>query len=128
MQLANDGSLEHQRVLRNEAERLLTNPRTGRFAENFCRQWLRLDKHANVAVDRKRYPTYDEDLAADSIRETTAYFHEVFVSDASALDLIDSDYAILNDRLAEHYQLDTVSEGGLQRVRLPEDSVRGGRG
>ena len=124
--LADNGSLQRPEVFRREAERLLADPRSRRFLESFCRQWLRLDKHANVAVDREAYPTWDEDLAADSLRETLAYFVEVFESDASALDLIDSDYAILNDRLARHYNAPNVTKGSLHRVALPEDSVRGG--
>ena len=123
---ADDGSLRQPSVLRSEAKRLLADPRSRRFLESFCRQWLRLDKHANVAVDRPTYPDYDDDLAAISIRETLAYFVEVFMSDSSALDLIDSNYAMLNDRLADHYSLAKVIGGALRKVDLPEDSVRGG--
>ena len=126
MQCADDGSIVRKSVLRSQAERLLADPRSRRFLESFCRQWLRLDKLANVAVDRQRYSTYDEDLAADSVRETLAYFVEVFRTDSSALDLIDSDYAILNDRLAEHYNINNVTTGRLHRVQLPQPAVRGG--
>ena len=100
--------------------------RSRRFLESFCRQWLQLDRHANGAVDRQVYPTWDDDLAALSIRETLATFVEVFKSGASALDLIDSNYAMLNDRLARHYDAGTVKGGQLQKVRLPANSVRGG--
>ena len=123
---ADDGSLTQGTVLRSEAQRLLADSRGDRFLEDFCRQWLRLDKHANVAVDRRVYPSWDDDLAAITIRETLDYFVEVFRSDVSALDLIDSNYAILNDRLAEHYRVSNVTEGRLQKVRLPHDSIRGG--
>lgn len=123
---AADGSLLQHDVLRREAQRLMAVPRSRRFLESFCRQWLRLDKRENVAVDRQRYPSYDEDLAADCERETLAYFVDVFRSDASALDLIDSDYALLNDRLAAHYGLEWSHGGDLKKVPLPADSVRGG--
>ncbi len=123
---ARDRSLLKASVFRSEAQRLLGDPRSHRFLESFCQQWLRLDKHANVAVSREAYPTYDDDLASASVQETLAYFVEVFDSDSSALDLIDSDFAMLNDRLADHYGVQNVTTGQLQRVRLPEDSVRGG--
>lgn len=124
--LANDRSLLEPEVLRREARRLLDDSRARRFCEDFCSQWLRLDKISNVAVDRQRYPEYDDDLAADFLRETVASFAEVFEAGSSALELIDSSYLVINDRLAMHYQLAPLSSGSMQRVTLPSDSVRGG--
>jgi hypothetical protein len=121
-----DGSLLDPKIFRSEAERLLADPRSRRFLDCFCRQWLRLDKHENVAVDRRAYPQYDDELAAAAISETLAYFGEVFNSNASALDLIDSDYAVLNNRLADHYGVEGVTSGDLTRTTLPDDSIRGG--
>ncbi|PAY18910.1 hypothetical protein CKO51_13850 [Rhodopirellula sp. SM50] len=126
MNLADDGLLVQNDVLHGEAERMLADLRSRRFLESFCRQWLRLGRYHHIAVDRRTYPTYDDDLAAASIRETMEYFVEVFQSDASALDLIDSDYAIINDRLAEHYGLAALTTGEMRRITLPKDSVRGG--
>ncbi|WP_372894387.1 DUF1592 domain-containing protein [Stieleria sp.] len=124
--LATDGSLTQPDVLHDEADRMLSDPRSRRFLESFCRQWLHLTKYQNIAVDRRTYPTYDDDFAAVSIRETIEYFIEVFQSDANALDLIDSDYSIMNDRLAEHYGLAPLTTGEMRKVTLPKDSVRGG--
>lgn len=126
LQHAADGSLQHEGVWRKEAERLLHDPRSRNFLDSFCRQWLRLDKLANVLVDHGKHPAYDEDLASLSLRETLDYFAEVFVSNASALDLLSSDYAMLNDRLADHYGIDGIIHGDLRRVILPSDSLRGG--
>jgi hypothetical protein len=125
-QLADDGSLLKHDVYTSEAERLLDDSRTRRFLDDFCRQWLRLDKHQNVAVNPDRYPDYDDDLAKTTIRETLDYVAEVFASGVSAVDLLDSGYALLNDRLADHYGLDPIPSGDLRRVSLPGDSIRGG--
>ena len=126
MQCADDGSIQSAEVLRREARRMFKHPRTRRLSNSFCRQWLRLDKYKNVAVDRNRYPTFDEDFGEDARNETLAFFYEVFTSDTSVFDLLDSDYAFLNDRLAAHYGLDPVSNGTVKKVALPKDSVRGG--
>ena len=133
---ADDGSLLERDVLLSQAQRLLADPRSRRLLESFCRQWLRLDKLSNIAVNHQTYPTYDEDFAELSVRETVDYFVDVFTSDSSALDLIDSNYAMLNDRLADHYQVNDgepaeedvtqVIGGELRRVQLPHNSVRGG--
>ena len=70
MKRAADGSLREVNVIRSEAERLLDDPRHHRFLNSFCRQWLRLDKHENIAVSREMFPTYDDDLASAAINET----------------------------------------------------------
>jgi hypothetical protein len=46
--------------------------------------------------------------------------------DRRVLELIDSDYTFLDERLAEHYDIEGVEGRRLRRVDLPEDSPRGG--
>ena len=124
---AEDGSLARAEVLRDHTERLLRDPRHQRFLRKFCAQWLLLNRYRNVAVDRAVHPTYDDDFAEASIEETLRFFVEVFDRDANALDLLDSDYLIINDRLADHYDLDPVDIGGaFQRVHLSGTPERGG--
>ncbi|MEM1296373.1 MAG: DUF1588 domain-containing protein, partial [Verrucomicrobiota bacterium] len=62
------------------------------------------------------------------LQETRAFLREMFQSDHGAADLVDSDFAFLNDRLARHYRVDVkLAPGqGLQKVSLPEKNVRGG--
>lgn len=126
MRLAEDGSLADREVYAGEAARMLVDPRSRRFLESFCRQWLRLDKFDNVAVSPDSHPEYDGDLADAMVQETLHYFVEVFTSGSSALELVESDFAVLNDRLAKHYGLDGVVHGDFRRVALPEGSIRGG--
>lgn len=110
----------------SEASRLLDDPRSAVFLDSFCRQWLRLDKFPLVAVNPEYFPGYDDDFAAASLEEPRALFREVYQSGASALELIDPGYAMLNDRLARHYGLPTVTGGDLRKVAVPADGVRGG--
>ena len=42
------------------------------------------------------------------------------------MEFVDSDWSMLNDRLAEHYGIPGVSGAHFRRVTLPEGSVRGG--
>ncbi len=105
---------------------MLADPKHHRFLDSFSRQWLRLDRHGNVAVNREAHPTYDDDFAADAIDQTLLFFREVFDSGANAMDLIDSDYTVLNDRLADHYDLSPIHTSELRRVNLPVGSPRGG--
>lgn len=126
LELARQGTLLQDNVLRGQITRLLADPRSERFLRDFCFQWLRLDKHRNVAIDREAYPKFDDLFAEASIEETLAYFVEVFNTESSALDLLDSDYTVLNDLLAEHYAQPVPASGRFQRVKLADGSARGG--
>jgi len=61
-------------------------------------------------------------------QETEKSFDHIVRNDRSVLELIDCDYAFLNEALARHYGLTNVSVSGpeLRLVKLPPDSPRGG--
>ena len=61
-------------------------------------------------------------------QETEETFEYVVRGDRTLLELLDSDYTFLNERLAKHYGLTNLNVTGnvLKLVKLPPDSPRGG--
>ncbi len=59
-------------------------------------------------------------------RETEMLFDYIVREDRSVLELIDSDYTFLNEKLADLYDLPGVEGKEMRRVMLPKDSPRGG--
>ena len=59
-------------------------------------------------------------------RETEMCFGYIVQEDRSVLDLLDSDYTFLNEKLARLYGIPGVSGTDMRRVTLPKDSPRGG--
>ncbi len=59
-------------------------------------------------------------------RETESVFAYVLQDDRNLLELLDSDYTFVNERLARFYGLTNVVGQGMHRVTLPPDSPRGG--
>jgi hypothetical protein len=53
-------------------------------------------------------------------------FEHVLRKDRSLLELLDSDYTFLNERLAKHYGIDGVQGDDMRLVKLPPGSPRGG--
>lgn len=125
-ELASDGTLRKPDVLQRQVERLLKNRKSNRFVTDFCRQWLRLGDIAANDADRKLYPEASIYLQNSMVAETEAYFRELIDSDLDATHLIDSDFAMLNEKLAVHYAIDGVSGSRIRKVPVPEDSPRGG--
>src|SRR6266542_2644501 len=70
----------------------------------------------------------DRDLRRALREETEKYFACLVHENRSVLELIDSDYTFLNEKLARHYRLTNLDVTGteLRRVRLPAGSPRGG--
>ncbi|MBV8879303.1 MAG: DUF1592 domain-containing protein, partial [Planctomycetaceae bacterium] len=126
LEAAGRGDLKTAAGLRAQAERLLRDPRAAAFTRDFTGQWLRLRDIDFTEPDKKLYPEFDELLKASMVAETQAYFDEILKHDRSVLEFVDSDWAILNRRLAEHYGVSGIEGLELRRVDLPKDSPRGG--
>src|SRR5207302_5346596 len=65
-------------------------------------------------------------LAESALEETRLFFAELLRDDLSVRNVVASDFAMLNERLAAHYGLPPVQGVALRRTPLPRDSVRGG--
>jgi len=126
--LAEAGRLQDSDVLRAQVERMLNDPKSARFVNDFTGQWLDLRKIHDTAPDRFLYPEYfcDNHLVESSVAETRAYFTEMLKRNLSPRHVMTSDFALLNERLAKLYGLDGVTGCRIRRIPLPPGSVRGG--
>jgi hypothetical protein len=123
--LANEGRLHLPENLRRQAARLLADPRSDRFIADFADQWLDLRKIDASQPDPRLYPDAREHLKESMIAETRAYLRELIAKNESVAHLVKSDFAMLNQSLAEHYRIPDVTGCAIRRVPLPEGSPRG---
>jgi mono/diheme cytochrome c family protein len=123
---AEDGSLRTREGLQAEAARMLGDPKIARFTDSFPRQWLQLKKVGSFPPDQKLYPDYDDWLEQSMILETTHYFDEMFHKNLPLAQFLDSDWTMLNPRLALHYGIDPPATAGFERVTLRPEQRRGG--
>lgn len=122
---ANAGELRKPEVLKSEVDRLLADPRSQRFIEDFLGQWLKLRLIAANDPDRKLYPEFSKYLQDSMVAETHAYFRELLDKNLTADYLVKSDFAMLNEKLAVHYGIEGVSGSQIRRVPLPPGCPRG---
>lgn len=113
-------------MLRAQTERMLTSPKTQGFTRNFLGQWLDVRNIDATRPDVSLYPEYDESLKLSMVAETEAFFNEVLQNNLSVSNFINSDFVMINRRLAEAYNIPNVVGQEIQKVALPADSVRGG--
>jgi hypothetical protein len=126
--VANRGELHRPRVLRRQTERLLNDPKSQRFIKAFLNYWLDLRLIEGTAPDTELYPDYQlDDLLVESmIDETRSFFAKLVQADLAITNLVASDFAMLNERLASHYGIGGVEGVDLRAVPLPKESLRGG--
>ncbi len=124
--LAAKGTLHEPKTLREQTERLLKDPKSQRFVEDFLGQWLKLRAIAANDPDKKLYPEFNPYLQDSMVAETRAYFRELLEKNLAATYLVKSDFAMLNEKLAKHYGISGVSGPEIRRVALPPGSPRGG--
>ncbi len=113
-----------RRNLEVQVRRMLADPKSAAFVQNFTGQWLTTRKLAYVAPDPQEFPGFDEELRAAMVRETELFFEAIVRENRSILDLIDADFSFVNERLAKLYGIKSVTGPEFRRVKLPPN--RGG--
>lgn len=126
MDLAAARQLKTAAVLRGQVDRMLKDSRSFRFVQLFTDQWLQLGRLENIAIDSERYAGFDDRLKAELRLETNCFFAELLDSNLSALNLLNSDFIKINERIAKHYGIDGVLGNQMRCVEIDEGSVRGG--
>jgi mono/diheme cytochrome c family protein len=126
--LADNGELGKPKVLREQTERMLNDPKSRRFVEAFTDYWLDLRKIDDTSPSTTLYNDYelDDPLKLAALEETRLFFAELLRADLPAGNIVGSDFTFLNERLADHYGIEGVSGAAFRKVKLPADGVRGG--
>ena len=115
-------------VLRAETDRLIQDDGFDRFVKNFTDYWLNLRHINRDEPDVRLHPEYrfDAYLVESMERETREFFKAMVRENLPVSVLIDSDFVYVNDRLAQHYQLPSISGSAIRKVELPPESPYGG--
>jgi len=129
--LAAAGKLTDPKVLSGQVQRMLDDPKADALVEGFAAQWLKAKDFDRFRPDERLYPRFYETefsgLNEDINREPLEVFREMLHNDLDVRDLLDSDWTMLNERLANFYEIEADVKGDeFIKVSLPDDSPRGG--
>ena len=116
--LAARGRLSDRTVLEAQVRRMMADPRSREFVENFAGQWLQLRNLPSAAPSTQLFPNFDDNLRQAFRIEAEMFFDSIFREDRSVLDLLTADYTFVNERLARHYGIPDVYGSRFRRVRL----------
>jgi len=127
LKLAREGKLRDPAELRRQTDRLLDDPKSARFVDDFLDQWLDLREIDSTTPDTRLYPEYEDSLKFLSVRQTRETFRRILKENRSVREFVAPRQVLVDYRLAEHYGLaaDKFDEN-LVPVELPADSPYGG--
>ncbi|MFM8175127.1 MAG: DUF1592 domain-containing protein, partial [Pirellulaceae bacterium] len=121
-----DRRLRSPEAIHNQVDRMLADPRSERFVEDFANQWLELDRLSETTPDPKLYPEYHFLLHEGMAAETKSFLKEMIARDLPVAALLKPGFAMVTQRLAEHYGLEGIHGVEVRRVELAADGLRGG--
>ena len=125
LDLAGASRLNNDDVLQRQIDRMLADPRSTRFNKQFVTQWLKMQPLEFLSPTQGDDPL-DEALLESMKHEPIALFADMLKRNANISELIDSDYLVVNERLAAHYGIPEVLGNYFRRVSLPVAVNRGG--
>ncbi len=123
--LAQSRKLSRARTLRQQAGRMLADPRSEALATRFASLWLHLQDLDKVQPDAFWFPNYSKQLMDAMRRETELFFYHLVKEDKSVLELYGANYSIMNERLARHYDIPGVVGEEFRLVKYPNDQRNG---
>jgi hypothetical protein len=125
---AASNDLQKPAVLLAQTRRMMKDSRVRGLATEFTGNWLnfRLFENNN-AVDRARFPQFNNDLREAMFQEPIRYVEDTIQNNRSVLDLIYGNYTFVNPVLAKHYGIPGV-QGDLDHWVRVDNAGQYGRG
>ena len=117
LQLAASGDLS--RDLDAVVDGMIESPRFRTFCESFVFQWLGLGKLETVETDRKRFPDLTRDAKVQLGLEPIRFVEHLIQHNLPLRHLIDSDFIVANEVVAQYYGLGEQVESGFQFEAIP---------
>lgn len=123
---ARSGKLGNPAELKRQTNRMLDDPKALEFIKGFTHQWLNLDRLEFFQFNFELYPEFDDSILMSARNEVYHTFETLLNENRSIGDLLKSDYVVINDVLADYYDIEGVEGHEFRKVKLPRNHVRGG--
>lgn len=111
MRLAAAGKLHEPTTLVAQTKRMIKDPKIQAMAVEFGGNWLdirRFEEHN--AVDRERFPSFDDNLRQAMFDEPIRFIVDGLQSNSSVLDWLYGKHTFVNGTLAKHYGMEDLND------------------
>lgn len=122
------GNLLDEQVRGREIKRMMEDEKFERFTRDFTNQWFELPRQDEIAVDPRVYRDFDVSISPSMKEETIEFMAHLVSNDFSLMNLIDSDFTVVNNAMARHYGIPGVLGPEFRAVPLSGKAEERGRG
>jgi hypothetical protein len=121
LKLASANKLHEPKILKQQVDRMIADPRSQALVQNFTGQWLNIRGIAASEPAVNLFPDFDSTLRDAFKTEVELFFASIIREDRSVDDLLTADYTFVNERLAKHYGIPGIYGPQFRRVQLGAD-------
>src|SRR4051794_3329485 len=125
LKFAENRELRRPGVLEAQVRRMLAAPEAETLVTDFAFRWLDLLEVNKFEWDKQIFPEFSAELRQDVSAEIDLFLRSILLEDKNVEQLLTADYTFLNERLARHYGIKTVSGAQFRRVRLEDENRHG---
>ena len=127
LNLATQSRLSQPDVLAKQVRRMLADPRSKSLIDDFAFQWLDVAKLDEITPDSRQFSQASGllDQRALMKEELRLFVDSIIRGNRNVTELLTADYTFLNERLAEHYGIETVKGANFRKVQM-ENTARYG--
>ncbi|HTM48703.1 MAG TPA: DUF1592 domain-containing protein [Bryobacteraceae bacterium] len=125
LEAAERGELGAAAARESAARRMLDNPRTVQSLDEFFNQWLRFDRVLNASKERRRFPEFSPEMAAEMVEETRRLLQHLVSTGGNFMELFTAEYGFLSSDLATLYKL-PAPPGQFELTKFPPGARRAG--
>jgi len=111
--------------LAQQVERMVADARSERFVADFAAGWLAFDKFDQIAVDPNYYGWWEPEFKPYMKKEAIAFLSTLLRENLSCLNLLSSDFVVVNDVMAKFYGMAPPASGH-RYSKVPAPPHRGG--
>jgi len=120
LNLAIQKSLGQPDVLAKQVRRMLADPKSKSLIDDFAFQWLDVAKLDEITPDSRQFPQASGALDQRALmkEELRLFVDSVLRGNRNVTELLTADYTFLNERLAQHYGIETVKGANFRKVPM----------
>ncbi len=111
--------------LTQQVERMVTDARSERFVAEFAAGWLAFNKFDQIAIDPNYYGWWEPEFKIHMRQESIAFLSTLLKENLSCLNLLSSDFVVVNDVMAKFYGI-SPPDSGHRFSKVPAPAHRGG--
>lgn len=126
LKAAADGTLQKAGGLIRETNRLLLDPKGMEFISGFTHQWLHMERLDFFQYNFRLYPGFDDSTKMASRQEVYQSLLRLIRRNLPIGELLKSDTVVINELLAQHYDIPRVNGQQFREVKVPDGLPRGG--